>query len=189
MGWVHSYTSYRPTVKPAAAQRHSPEQLLDRHFMYTQLEALLYRSRDAFTSALEEYDEACRRHDSEMDTIRQAFMAKWGQVPWLETYRQMAIRQQKAKNFERALWWAERGIAVYGNDAARPEAIEDLQERAAAYRAKLRLTSRSSPPKVLQRSRPEIETLACTACGQAFQRVPVRGRKPLHCPECRDQAR
>jgi hypothetical protein len=59
------------------------------------------------------------RHDSEMDTIRQAFMAKWGQVPWLETYRQMAIRQQKARNFEQALWRAERGMAIYGNNAVR----------------------------------------------------------------------
>jgi len=157
--------------------------------MYSHLEALLYRSRDAFTSALEEYDEACRRHDSEMDIIRQAFLAKWGQVPWLETYRQMAIRQQKAKNFEQALWWAERGIAVYGNDAARPEAIENLQKRAAAYRAKLRLPPRLSAPKVSQPTHPEIETLVCIACGREFQRVPVRGRKPLHCPECRDQAR
>jgi hypothetical protein len=39
-------------------------------------------------------------NDSEMETIRQALMAKWGQLRWLETYRQMAIRQQKARNFE-----------------------------------------------------------------------------------------
>jgi hypothetical protein len=111
---------------------------LDRHFMYVQLEALLYRSREAFASALDEYDQACRRHDAEMDDIRQAFMTEWGQVPVLETYRQMAIRQQKAGDFEQALWWAERGIAVYGNDAVRLEAVEDLQHRATAYRAKLK---------------------------------------------------
>ena len=35
-----------------------------------------------------------------MDGIRAAFMAKWGQVQVLETYKQMAIRQQKARNFE-----------------------------------------------------------------------------------------
>jgi hypothetical protein len=44
--------------------------------MYSHLEALLCRSRDAFTSAPEEYDQACHQHDSEMDTIRQALMAK-----------------------------------------------------------------------------------------------------------------
>jgi len=75
---------------------------VDRHFMYAHLEALLYRSRDAFLSALDEYDETCRLHDAEMDSIRRALVSKWGQVPVLETYRQMAIRQQKARNFEQA---------------------------------------------------------------------------------------
>src|SRR6266508_1953247 len=75
---------------------------VDRHFMYAHLEALLYRSRDAFLSALDEYDETCRLHAAEMDSIRRALVSKWGQVPVLETYRQMAIRQQKARNFEQA---------------------------------------------------------------------------------------
>ena len=111
--------------------------VLDRHFMYAQLEAILYRCRDAFTSALGEYDQACRQHDAEMDGIRQACLGKWGKVPLLETYRQMAIRQQKAHNYSQALWWAERGITIYGNDCARPEAVEDLRSRAAKYRDKL----------------------------------------------------
>jgi hypothetical protein len=117
---------------------------IDRHFMYTHLEALLYRSRDAFTSALEEYDQTCRQHDAEMDTIRQALVAKWGQVPVLDTYRQMTIRQQKAKNFEQALWWAERGIALYGPDAARRDAVNDLEKRADANRRKLEPRSHAS---------------------------------------------
>ena len=106
---------------------------IDRHFMHAHLQALLYRSRDVFASALDEYDQVCQQHDAEMDSIRAAFMAKWGRVPVLETYRQMAIRQQKARDFEQALWWAERGIAIYGTDCARPEAVEDLQKRAATY--------------------------------------------------------
>ena len=111
--------------------------VLDRHFMYAQLEAILYRCRDAFASALGEYDQACRQHDAEMDGIRQACLAKWGKVPLLETYRQMAIREQKARNYSQALWWAERGIAIYGNDCARPEAVADLRNRAANYQVKL----------------------------------------------------
>lgn len=111
--------------------------VLDRHFMYAQLEAILYRCRDAFASALGEYDHACRGHDAEMDGIRRACLGKWGKVPVLETYRQMAIRQQKAHNYGQALWWAKRGIAIYGNDCARPEAVEDLRSRAVKYRAKL----------------------------------------------------
>jgi hypothetical protein len=111
--------------------------VLDRHYMYVQLEEILYRCREAFASALDEYDEACRQHDAEMDHIRQACLAKWGTVPLLETYRQMAIRQHKAHDYSRALWWAERGLAIYRDDGARPEAVQDLRERAAKYRAKL----------------------------------------------------
>ena len=54
----------------------------------------------------------------------------------LDTYRQMAIRQQKQYDYGRVLWWAERGIALYGDDAARPEVVDDLRKRAAGYRAK-----------------------------------------------------
>jgi predicted Zn-ribbon and HTH transcriptional regulator len=160
---------------------------IDRHFMYVQLEALLYRSRDAFTSALDEYDQTCHQHDAEMDTIRQALVAKWGQVPVLDTYRQMAIRQQKAKNFEQALWWAERGIVLYGADAARPEAVDDLKQRADANRRKLEPLPQPSRTRVASPGHSEIETLLCTSCGRAFQRRRIRGRKPLQCPECRNE--
>jgi hypothetical protein len=158
---------------------------IDRHFMHVHLEALLYRSRGVFASALDEYDQACGHHDAEMESIRAAFVAKWGQVPVLELYKQMAIRQQKTKNFEQALWWAERGIAVYGADCARPDALADLQKRAAAYRAKLHPQPRPSRPRVAPPNQPEVEVLACATCGREFQRTRAPGRKPLHCPECR----
>jgi hypothetical protein len=58
-------------------------------------------------------------------------------VPVLETYRQMAIRQQKAHDFRQALWWAERGLALYGDNCARPEAVDDLRQRASQYKTKL----------------------------------------------------
>jgi tetratricopeptide (TPR) repeat protein len=160
------------------------EDPLDRHFMYAYLEALLYRSRDDFASALEEYDQACHHHDAEMDGIRQAFVTKWGQVPVLETYRQMAIRQQKARNFEQALWWADRGLALYGESAARPEAVEDLRQRSAIYRAKLVPTARTPRSTIPAPGHVEMETLNCVTCGCDFQRVRVRGRKPVHCPAC-----
>jgi hypothetical protein len=161
---------------------------IDRHFMHAHLEALLYRSRDVFSSALDEYDQSCRRHDAEMDGIRAAMVAKWGQVPVLETYRQMAIRQQKAKNFEQALWWAERGLALYAGDCARPEAVDDLQQRAASYRAKLHPQPRPTRPKVERPGQSQVEVLSCASCGRDFRRVRVRGRKPLYCPECRNEA-
>ena len=116
---------------------------LTRHFIYEHLEARLYRSRDTFASALDEYDRACQQHDAEMDDIRQACISQWNFVPNLTTYRQMAIRQQKARNFEQALWWAERGIALYGDKARWPEHVEDLRHRAATYRSKL---GQAAPP-------------------------------------------
>lgn len=111
--------------------------LVGRHFIYAELEAALYRSRDSFPSALDDYDEVCRLHDSEIGSIRAAFMEQWGKVPLLELYCQMAIRQQKQHDYAMALWWAERGLAVYGEDAARPEAADDLRARASKYRARL----------------------------------------------------
>jgi hypothetical protein len=160
---------------------------IDRHYMHAHLQSLLYRSRDVFASALDEYDQACHQHDAEMDSIQAAFMAKWGRLPVLETYKQMAIRQQKAKNYDQALWWAERGIAIYGTDCARADAVEDLQKRAASYRAKLHPQPRPSRPRAVRPNQPEVEVLTCGTCGREFQRTRLRGRKPLHCPECRDQ--
>jgi hypothetical protein len=115
----------------------SESNVIGRHFIYAELEAALYRCRDVFDSALDEYDEACRHHDAEMDGIRSVCVAYWGKVPALETYKQMAIRQQKQHDYRQALWWAERGLALYADDAARPEAADDLRKRAANCRAKL----------------------------------------------------
>ena len=47
-----------------------------------------------------------------MDGIRQACLAKWGKVPLLETYRQMAIRQQKAHNYSEGALLLGRWLAV-----------------------------------------------------------------------------
>jgi len=62
-----------------------------------------------------------------MDGIREALFAKFGKIPLLDTYRQMAIRQQKAKNWTEAIRWARRGLSLYGQDAARSEAVDDLK--------------------------------------------------------------
>jgi hypothetical protein len=43
---------------------------IDRHFMHAHLQALLYRFRDVFASALGEYDQACQQHDAEMGMTR-----------------------------------------------------------------------------------------------------------------------
>ncbi len=178
---------------------------IDRHFQFAELEARLYRCRDFYDTALTEFDDACQRHDAEMETICQAFTAKWGKVPLLETYRQMAIRQQKLKDWEACRWWTERGLALYGDQAAREDAVEDLLKRRNRALAKL-----EAPAKSTKRLRPpseaisvavaeasfatvpptihvagELEVLICSRCEASFERVRVRGRKPLLCPDCR----
>lgn len=82
----------------------------------------------------------------------------------------------------------KRGITVYGNDAARPEAVEDLRQRAATFRAKLTATPLSSQPKLSPLKQQGLETLNCIDCGRDFQRARVRGRKPVRCPNCRHEA-
>jgi hypothetical protein len=167
---------------------HDPDPI-DRHFMFCELEDRLYRSRDVFASGLSEYDDSCVRHDAEMDGIRDALLAKFGEVPVLETYRQMAIRQQKAKDWQQAIWWTERGLSLCGDRAARPEFVDDLRKRLTAYQAKSTAPTkpvRQAAPKLdVQPANQSIEVLVCDACGVSFDRVVVRGRKPKNCPGCR----
>lgn len=178
---------------------------IDRHFQFAELEVRLYRSRDLYESALDEYDETCARHDAEMESICAAFMAKWGKIPLLDTYRQMAIRQQKKKDWQACQWWAERGLALYGKQAAREEAVEDLIKRRNRAIDKLASTpGRQVRPKsthsdvvartlVDGRSQTasqdaELEVLVCKECGCRFERMRARGRKPTLCPRCRNGA-
>jgi hypothetical protein len=190
----------RPAIamlRTLLAQERDP---IDRHFQFTELEARLYRARDLYDAALDEFDEACRQHDVEMDSIRAAFMAKWRKVPLLETYRQMAIRKQKQKDWTASLWWIERGLVLYGNDAAREDAIEDLLKRRNRALAKIEeaadptrttgakravpVTDRIPPPQ-LNETVSVVETLVCTSCHRSFDRAKARGRKPRLCPQCR----
>jgi hypothetical protein len=166
---------------------------IDRHFQFAELEARLYRARDVDEHALDEYDGVCRQHDAEMEVICEAFRQKWNKIPLLDSYRQMAIRQQKKKDWQSCLWWAERGLEIYGDIAARPDAVEDLRRRRARALTKL------EPPSVTSVSRPNdgrpaaqaqdiatrLEVLKCSRCQASFERIRVRGRKPTLCPSCR----
>ena len=156
---------------------------IDLHFMYRELEARLYKSRDVFSSALDEYDGACREHDEAMERIRPALLEKFDQIPLLETYKQQAIRCQKAHDFESALWWAERGIDLYGDHAADPAWVQDLEVRARKFRAKIDGGSATPSARVVDGA--TLEALVCHTCGQDFERERARGRKPHECPACR----
>jgi len=178
---------------------------IDRHFQFCELETRLYRSRELYESALAEYDRACELRHAGMEQICAAFITRGGKVPLLDTYRQMAVRQQKKKDWRACQWWAERGLALYGNHAAREEAVEDLIKRRNRAAAKLetaaeparharadpmtltaQLQSRPAPANLHPTS--ELEILTCQRCGGLFERMRVRGRKPTLCPACRATA-
>ncbi len=158
---------------------------ISRHFAFCELEARLYHSRDSSPSALDEYDAAVKLHDAEMETICAAFVAKWGKVPLLETYKQMCVRQAKAHEWDVALSWAERGITVYGEAANREENVLDLRKRAEFYRLKL-----DPPPKVAKKPQPRapraptMQVVKCSNCGVEWQRERRNGRPPKFCLEC-----
>ena len=168
LGW---YNDLPDDTRRAVAQLKSllvsDPDLIDRHFMFSELEARLYRLRDVEIGALADYDATSAQHDAEMDRIRPALYAKFGAVPLLETYKQQCVRLRKAKDFDRGLWWAERGLALYGEDAGSQDWIDDLRKRAAIFRA--RLEAPATKPK---RAAPDAVELA-------RPRRPSRWRRPL----------
>ena len=110
---------------------------IDRHYMLCELAKRLYKCRDSDPAALLDFDTICAEHHAEMVTIRPALFDKFGVVPVIDTYRQAVIRCQKAKDWTTMREWAERGITVYGQNAARPEVVEDLHKRLAYAMAKI----------------------------------------------------
>lgn len=110
---------------------------LERHFLFLELEKVLYKCRDVFESALAEFEATCLQHDSEMETVCERLSAFHGGIPALPTYKQMAIMKQKAGNYEEALWWAERGLLLCGDQGFRDDFVDDLKQRTAKYRRRL----------------------------------------------------
>lgn len=167
----------------------SEDEPIDRHYMFCELEHRLYSLRQS-AAALDLFDEVCDQHHTEMHTIRPALVGKFGVVPVIELYRQAAIRCQKAKAWELARAWAERGLSVYGDECARPEVVDDLHKRLAYAGAKIEALANPRPRKprgtaITVSREPIVEEFMCDSCGQAFSRTRVRGRKPKFCPTCR----
>lgn len=166
----------------------------ERHYMFAELEHRLYRCRNKLASALDQFDLVSEQHHGEIGSIRPALLERFGAVPVIEVYRQAAIRWAKAKQWLAVREWAERGITVYGDRAARPEVVDDLYKREAHAVAKIEEAERPKP----RRSRATtvetsagvlvFERLVCTDCGQMFERKRARGRKPRLCPACRESA-
>ena len=178
--WVRELLGNESTaVKKLRTMLETERDPIDRHYMMCELEQRLYRGRDAFTSALDEYDSVCHQHDEEIHTIRPALLEKFGVIPVIDMYRQEAIRWQKAKDWERSRDWAERGIRVYGDDAARPEVVDDLHKRLEHATAMIELANRPKAMKPTRAVAPAtkatdsgIETLVCAECGTTFGTSP-----------------
>lgn len=164
---------------------------ISRHFIFSRLEDLLYRYRDDLPDALAEYDKWAEQHHQELaGGMRHVLIEKFGSLPRLDLYKQSCIRQSKAKDFAAAAMWADRGLTMYGDDAFKDEWVADLEKRSA--QANERLEKASKPVRKAQsddelREPPAglVEVLTCQACGQDFERVRTRGRKPSECPDCR----
>jgi hypothetical protein len=124
-----------PRLRELLANETAP---IERHYLFALLEEALHKCRKTFPTALDEYDQVTEQHHTEInDSIRAALVAKFGGVPVLDTYRQATIRHKKNNDPEAALKWAERGVAVYGGEALRSEAVTDLQARAARLKGTL----------------------------------------------------
>jgi hypothetical protein len=138
LSWLSALTGNDARdIKKLRAMLDNESDPIDRHYMLCELEGRLYKNRDAFASALDEFDAACRQHHAEMSKIRPALLTKFGVIPLIDMYRQAAVRCQKARDWETARAWAERGLTVYGADAARPEAVADLHKRREYAAAKI----------------------------------------------------
>jgi hypothetical protein len=111
---------------------------ISRHFAFAHLEEIYYQYKEVFPDALKQFDELAEKHHAELETtIRAAMINKWGKLPNLVVYKKSAIRHSKYKEFEKALAWAEKGLAVYGTDAFKEEWTLDLQKRVVTLKARI----------------------------------------------------
>lgn len=166
----------------------------ERHYMFCESEHRLYRCRNKVASALDEFDVVCEQRHSEIGSIRRALVERFGAVPVIELYRQASIRWAKVNHWAASQEWAQRGINVYGDQAARPEVVEDLRKRLAHAIAKMDAADQPKPRKPSGATvqtpvgADVFDTLICAGCGQTFARKRTRGRKPRLCPRCRESS-
>lgn len=107
--WLSGGAEVEPRWRPSGRVRGGdgwPPWVAGRGF--EELETRLYNSREAFASALAEYDEVCEQHHGEIKVIRAALFEKFGRIPVLDTYRQATIRAQKVLPRRRACSMSRR---------------------------------------------------------------------------------
>jgi hypothetical protein len=104
-------------------------------------------------------------------------------LPMLEA-RDIRLRTSSLPAFVK-----DRTLVLAGDQAVRPEAVEDLRHRVIYATAKLEQSSRPQT----RRSVPvaagpvRLETLTCADWRRTFERVVTGGRKPRTCPTCRQE--
>lgn len=180
-----------PIAAVSAVRRllESEHDTITRHEMYEALEERLYRARDAFASALDEYDAACEAHDLEMPAVRAAILVRDGRLPQLHTYHQMVIRKRKAHDWAGALRWAQRGLELYGDAAAEPAWVDDLRTRAKYVTEKMEAEATTAARREARAARAAVDAaplpdLVCVSCQRPFPRPSRPGRPPRRCPDC-----
>lgn len=201
LSWMETLGSDGPkALRKLRGLAESNQEPISRHFIFSRLEDLLYGYRDDLAEALDEYDRWTEQHHQELAAgMRQVLIDKFGALPRLDMYKQACIRHSKAKNYADAAMWADRGLEIYGEDAFKDEWVADLEKRSA--QAHERAEKASAPKSVKQpkqaidvaegestQGSAMVETLNCQTCGNDFERVRTRGRKPTECPECQDGA-
>jgi hypothetical protein len=80
-------------IKQLRALLDNESDSVERHFMYHELETRLYKAREVYPTALDDYDNVVVRHNIEMDIIRSILLEEFGEIPVLDIYKQCAIRQ------------------------------------------------------------------------------------------------
>lgn len=118
-------------VKLAREFLQSETDPLERHYAFNVLEEALYKCRDAFPTALEEFESTCEEHHKEMPEIRAGLISLLSGVPFLPTYKQIAIMKTKSKQYDAAVDWCRRGLEIYEGVALESEGTDDLQSRLA----------------------------------------------------------
>jgi len=90
-----------------------------------------------------------------------------------------------------SVWLANRHEYPEAAHVLRQALIANPDSGNISERMRRRLTRCERMQAALRRPFPDVaaahrefETLACSECGQTFQRSRIRGRKPLRCPSC-----
>lgn len=79
------------------------EDLIDAHFMYEEMAMGLHARRDIYDFALDLCIAYCKKDMNLFGSYKKALKKQWGNIPLIETIKQLAIIYEKAGKYEEAL--------------------------------------------------------------------------------------